>query len=80
VGRLSAPEAVVTLGRLLVSELLLLREGLLDRAGRATGDDLRLARSLRSGLRRALELNHEGGSDPLPSLSSSLGALPVGLD
>jgi predicted RNA-binding Zn ribbon-like protein len=58
----------------------LVREGLLDRASRATGDDLVLARSLRSGLRRALELNHEGGSDSLPLLGSALAALPVGLD
>ena len=38
----------------------LLREGLLPRASRATDDDLALALRLRAGLRRTLELNHDG--------------------
>ena len=48
----------------------LLGEGLLPRASRATDDDLSLARRLRAGLRRALELNHDGRLDALPSLAA----------
>ena len=58
----------------------LLREGLLARAARATDEDLALARRLRAGLRRALELNHDGSVDALPSLADALRELPIGLD
>ncbi len=58
----------------------LLREGLLPRASRATDDDLALALRLRQGLRRALELNHDGSVDALPSLAEALRELPIGLD
>ena len=58
----------------------LLREGLLPRASRATDDDLALALRLRAGLRRALELNHDGSVDALPSLAEALRELPIGLD
>ncbi len=57
----------------------LLTEGLLERASRATAADLELALRLRSGLRRALELNHDGASDPLPALAAALAELPIGL-
>ena len=39
------------------------QEGLLPRVSRATDDDLALALRLRAGLRRALELNHDGSAD-----------------
>jgi predicted RNA-binding Zn ribbon-like protein len=58
----------------------LVREGLLARATRATSDDLALALRLRSGLRRALEQNHDGGTEPMPDLSGALRDLPVQLD
>jgi len=58
----------------------LVREGLLPRPARASDDDLALALRLRSGLRRALELNHDGGADQLPALSAALRELPIGLD
>jgi predicted RNA-binding Zn ribbon-like protein len=57
----------------------LVAEGLLARASRATDDDLDLALRLRTGLRRALELNHDGASDSLPALGTALAELPIGL-
>ena len=39
-------------------------------------DDLELARRLRAGLRRALELNHDGSDDPLPALTDALTRAP----
>jgi len=56
------------------------REGLLERPSSAGADDLELARRLRSGLRRALELNHDGAADSLPALADALAELPVTLD
>lgn len=58
----------------------LVREGLLQRGGRATAGDLRLARSLRAGLRTALEHNHEGTRAVIPSLSNAMHCLPLTLD
>jgi predicted RNA-binding Zn ribbon-like protein len=58
----------------------LVREGLLQRGGRATVGDLRLARSLRAGLRRALEHNHEGTRAAVPSLGMAMHSLPLTLD
>ena len=49
------------------------------RAG-ATDSDLLLARRLRAGLRRALELNHDGESAVLADLRTVLRVLPIGLD
>jgi len=46
------------------------------RAGEA---ELELARRLRTGLRRALELNHDGVSEPVPELQEALAELPVTL-
>jgi predicted RNA-binding Zn ribbon-like protein len=57
----------------------LVAEGLLERASRATAEDLELALRLRDGLRRALELNHVGESDSLPALGAALAVLPVSL-
>jgi predicted RNA-binding Zn ribbon-like protein len=57
----------------------LLAEELVDRLARATGDDLRRAVGLRSGLRRALELNHVGRAESLPALHAALADLPVAL-
>jgi predicted RNA-binding Zn ribbon-like protein len=55
------------------------RTGLLWRRSRSTSDDLALARQLRAGLRRALELNHVGESAPVPELQAALAQLPLGL-
>ncbi|RYP83646.1 zf-CGNR multi-domain protein [Nocardioides guangzhouensis] len=55
------------------------REGLLTGSARATADDLDLALRLRSGLRRALELNHDGGGADLPALAAALADLPIAL-
>jgi predicted RNA-binding Zn ribbon-like protein len=57
----------------------LVREGLLERTEPADDDDLALARRLRSGLRRALELNHDGAEEALPALAETLADLPVAL-
>lgn len=58
-----------------------LREaGLIAPSVRSSRDDLWLARRLRTGLRRALEQNHVGASDPIPDLSTVLRQLPIGLD
>ena len=54
-------------------------EGLMERRSPATPAELDLALRLRAGLRRALELNHEGGSDSLPALGEALAELPVSL-
>src|SRR4051812_13685384 len=43
----------------------------------ATAGELDLALRLRAGLRRGLELNHDGETDPLPGLVEGLGELPV---
>jgi predicted RNA-binding Zn ribbon-like protein len=53
--------------------------GLMPKRSRATADDLALARLLRSGLRRALELNHDGSSAPIPELEAALAELPLAL-
>ena len=58
----------------------LVREGLLQRGGRASVGDLRLARSLRAGLRRALEHNHQGTPATVPSLGKAMRSLPLTLD
>ena len=47
--------------------------------GRATTEELDLARRLRAGLRRALELNHDGETGSLPALGEVLAELPVTL-
>ena len=43
----------------------------------AVASELELALRLRAGLRQALELNHDGDTDPLPALDDVLGELPV---
>jgi predicted RNA-binding Zn ribbon-like protein len=48
-------------------------------AAEATTSDLELALGLRAGLRRALELNHDGVAEPLPALEEALAELPVTL-
>ena len=53
--------------------------GLMERRTRSTDADLALARQLRAGLRRALELNHIGESEPVPELETALGQLPLEL-
>jgi predicted RNA-binding Zn ribbon-like protein len=58
----------------------LLRERLLSSAAVVSADDLTLAHGLRSGLRRALELNHDGATGAAPELREALRALPVQLD
>ena len=45
----------------------------------ASAAELALALSLRAGLRRGLELNHDGGSEPVPGLAEVLAELPVAL-
>jgi predicted RNA-binding Zn ribbon-like protein len=47
--------------------------------GRATEAELVLARRLRDGLRRGLELNHDRRAEPLPDLEQVLAELPVRL-
>lgn len=54
--------------------------GLMPRRSRATAADLELARRLRRGMRRALELNHEGGSAQIDELESALAELPLALE
>lgn len=56
------------------------REGLLVGSSRATSADLALAIQLRTGLRRALEQNHDGDAADLPELAQALRELPVQLD
>ena len=50
-----------------------------DRTGRASADDLAVALRLRAGLRRALELNHDGEPGPVDGLDAVLQELPVAL-
>jgi len=57
----------------------LLAEELVARPVRATSDDLRVAVALRTALRSALELNHDGSVASLPDLESALVDLPVAL-
>ena len=57
----------------------LVDRGLMTRASRATLADHDAALRLRSGLRRALELNHEGQGETLPELADSLSGHPVAL-
>ena len=52
---------------------------LMPRASRATPADLAAALQLRAGLRRALELNHDGDPAALPELSEALSTQPVSL-
>ena len=52
---------------------------LMPRASRATTADLDAALRLRAGLRRALELNHDGGPAALPALATALADQPVSL-
>ncbi|MGH3347567.1 MAG: CGNR zinc finger domain-containing protein [Nocardioides sp.] len=52
---------------------------LMPRATRATAKDLAAAIRLRTGLRRALELNHDGDAAALPELARSLADQPVSL-
>ena len=54
-------------------------EGLLTASARGSRDDLDLARRLRTGLRQALEQNHDRGADPLPQLGRALAELRVEL-
>lgn len=51
--------------------------GLTERPTRSTAADLRLAHRLRAGMRRALEMNHDGGHTPLADLDEALATLPV---
>jgi len=44
---------------------------------RVTVDELELARRLRRGLRRAMELNHDGTAETVPDLEEALSRLPV---
>jgi predicted RNA-binding Zn ribbon-like protein len=55
------------------------RTGLMAKRSRSTDEDLALARQLRAGLRRALELNHVGESAPVPELDAALDRLPLEL-
>jgi predicted RNA-binding Zn ribbon-like protein len=55
------------------------RTGLMETRSRSTDEDLALARQLRAGLRRALELNHVGASGPVPELEAALDRLPLEL-
>jgi predicted RNA-binding Zn ribbon-like protein len=54
--------------------------GLSSGFARASSADLHQAHALRTGLRRALELNHTGEQASLPGLAAELRRLPVGLD
>jgi predicted RNA-binding Zn ribbon-like protein len=53
--------------------------GLLTGAARASADDLAAALRLRAGLRRALELNHDGEPGHVEGLDAVLQELPVAL-
>ena len=57
----------------------LAQAGLAEGADRATSEELDLGRKLRAGLRRALELNHDGETGSLPTLGEALAELPVTL-
>jgi predicted RNA-binding Zn ribbon-like protein len=56
------------------------RVGLLPWRTRSTPDDLALARQLRQGLRRSLELNHDGSRDAIPPLEEALARLLIRLE
>ncbi len=56
------------------------RVGLLPRRSRATTDDLALAHQLRRGLRRSLELNHDGSRETIPPLEEALSRLVIRLE
>ena len=56
------------------------QNGLLPRRSRSSDDDLKLARQLRKGLRRALELNHDAARAPIPALETALDRLPLRLE
>jgi predicted RNA-binding Zn ribbon-like protein len=53
--------------------------GLLVRRAPSTEEDLALARRLRTGLREALELNHDAATRALPDLDAVLAGLPMRL-
>jgi predicted RNA-binding Zn ribbon-like protein len=53
--------------------------GLLTTNARASSADLALAHELRAGLRRALELNHDGLESSVPELDAALASLPLEL-
>lgn len=55
----------------------LVAAGLVPRRIRAAQEDLELALQLRRGLRRALELNHDGDSESIPELERALAVLPI---
>lgn len=55
----------------------LVATGLAEPGPEATAAELDLALRLRDGLRRGLELNHDGDSEPLPGLVDVLVELPV---
>ena len=57
----------------------LVDRGLMARASRTTPADHEEALRLRAGLRRALEINHDGGADALPELAAALADQPVTL-
>ena len=57
----------------------LAQAGLAEGADGATSEELDLGRKLRAGLRRALELNHDGETGSLPTLGEALAELPVTL-
>jgi predicted RNA-binding Zn ribbon-like protein len=57
----------------------LVTTGLVQPGPEATSAELDLALRLRDGLRRGLELNHDGGSETLPRLVEVLAELPVTL-
>jgi predicted RNA-binding Zn ribbon-like protein len=54
-------------------------QALLRSNARATAGDLALAHRLRTGLRLALEANHDGDALALPELAAALSELPVAL-
>ena len=54
--------------------------GLCTSVPRTASEDLQEAHALRTGLRRALELNHVAGSAELPQLRAALRRLAIGLD
>ncbi len=53
--------------------------GLMPRRTPSTPEELALAHQLRSGLRRALELNHDRRREAIPVLDSALAVLPLEL-
>jgi predicted RNA-binding Zn ribbon-like protein len=57
----------------------LVHAGLMSRRSPASEDDLALARQLRAGLRRALELNHDGIGASIAELDTALSELPCEL-